>query len=231
MKRSNSALLCCALLSIATIVGGCRTSSVTDVAPSDLTPDQALDRLMKGNERFASGHPRHPNQGAARRGEVADGQHPYAIVLACADSRVGPEVVFDQGVGDVFVVRVAGNIADETGVASMEFATAVLGAEVIVVMGHTECGAVKATIDTVTAGQTLPGHLPALATAIRPAVTSLPAGGVSLDAATESNVRHVVNQLRTTQPILADLNSKGKIKVVGGVYDLHSGRFRLIETP
>lgn len=231
MNRFQSALLCCALVGVGATVGGCRTSSVTDVAPGDLTPDQALSRLMKGNERFASGHPRHPNQGAARREVVAGGQHPYAIVLACADSRVGPEVVFDQGVGDIFVVRVAGNIADESGIASMEFATAVLGADVIVVMGHTECGAVNATIGVVTAGQTLPGHLPSLAAAIRPAVTALPAGGVTLDAATESNVRHVVNQIRGTKPILADLNSKGSIKVVGGVYDLQSGRFRLIDTP
>lgn len=225
--HARNTLLASALVSGLLLLGGCASSHHTAAAP---TPDEALERLMDGNDRFVSGRAKHPNQSADRREAVADGQAPFAAILACADSRVGPEIAFDQGVGDIFVVRLAGNIADPAAVASMEFATSALHAPLIVVMGHSECGAVKATIDTVATGNTLPGHLPTLTDAIRPAVAALPPGTVTLDSATAANVRAVVAQLRRSHPILAEMVAQGKVKIVGGVYNIESGRFQLVDT-
>lgn len=225
--HARHATLTAVLASGMLLLGGCAASHHTAAAP---TPDQALERLMDGNERFASGRAKRPNQSADRREAVADGQAPFAAILACADSRVGPEIVFDQGVGDLFVVRLAGNIADSAAIASMEFATSALHAPLIVVMGHTACGAVKATIDTVASGDTLPGQLPTLTNAIRPAIVSMPPGTVTLDSATVANVRAVVDQLRTSHPILSDMAAQGKVRIVGGVYNIETGRFDLVDT-
>jgi carbonic anhydrase len=132
------------------------TSFAADAPPSGgPTPDQALQRLMEGNQRFVSGKVTHPSQSSARRSEISTGQKPFAAILSCADSRVPPELIFDQGLGDLFVVRVAGNTVNEEGLGSLEFGTKVLGAPLLLVLGHTKCGAVDAALQ----GKPLPGHI------------------------------------------------------------------------
>jgi carbonic anhydrase len=200
-----------------------------DVPPAGPTADQALKMLMDGNGRFVAETLKHPNQTADRRTEVSKGQHPYAVVLACADSRVGPEVIFDCGLGDVFVVRVAGNIADDADLASIEYAVEHLGVPLVVVEGHSNCGAVQATIDSVQTGTALPGHLNTLVDAIKPAVTSQAKGEGLIDRAVDANVRNVVAKV-SADDIVGDLVKAGKVKVVGGRYDLASGEFKLLDT-
>ena len=163
-----------------------------------MTPDAALERLAAGNQRFVSGNLRHPRRDGKRRAALAEGQAPYAVVVGCADSRVPPEVVYDEGLGVLFTVRIAGNTAqDPLVVGSIEYAIANLGSVVVVVLGHEECGAVKAAIDVVDNGTELPGDLPAVVAPILPVVQSL-AGTPDdelLDAAIKANVRQAVAQL------------------------------------
>jgi carbonic anhydrase len=200
-----------------------------DAPQAGPTSDQALKMLMDGNERFVSAKMEHPNQTEERRTDVAKGQHPFAVVLACADSRVGPEVIFDAGLGDLFVVRVAGNIADDATLGSIEYAVEHLGAPLIVVEGHSNCGAVQATVDTVAAGGAAPGgHLGALIDPIKPAVLAQKPGDDLLDRAINANVQNVRAQIEGDEP-LAHFIHDGKLKVVGGRYDLRSGQFKLLE--
>lgn len=173
-----------------------------------------LHRLEDGNRRFASGAARHPHQTSERRSEVSQTQHPFAVVLSCADSRVAPEIVFDQGLGDLFVVRVAGNIADDPGLASIEYAVDHLHASLVVVMGHQRCGAVDAALH----GGPLPGHLPSLTKEIGPAVAEAQGmPGDVLDNAVRANVRRVVRRLK-------DSLHHPDLIVVGAYYDLDTGR-------
>jgi carbonic anhydrase len=143
---------------------------------------------------------------------------------------VAPELVFDEGPGDLFVIRIAGNFVNEDGLASLEFGSAVLGSQLIMVLGHSECGAIKATIDVVENGTELPGHLPALATALRPgvekAIAEKPAN--LLEAATAENVRFNVASLKAATPIIADLVASGKLEIVGGVYDIATGKVTMV---
>jgi carbonic anhydrase len=187
----------------------------------------SLAKLLEGNRRFMAGRFQHPRQMPQRRRQTATGQQPFAVVLACADSRVPPEIVFDQGLGDLFVVRVAGNIADDAALASIEYAVDHLGAPLVVVMGHSHCGAVAATIDSLASHTTLPGHLPTLVAAIEPAVTSQGPGPDRLERAIDANVQNVVQQIRQDAEV-AHLLEQGKVKVVGGHYDLATGKFSLL---
>jgi len=193
------------------------------------TPSSVLTELKAGNERFASHHVTHPHQTAARRTELASGQQPHAVVLACADSRVAPEIVFDKGLGDLFTVRVAGNIAGDPEIASIEYAVEHLHVPLIVVMGHQSCGAVGAAIE----GGEAPGHLPALIDAIKPSVEKARAmKGELSDNAIRVNVEAVVAQLEASHPILAEHVADGSLKIVGGVYSLETGRVAwLSDTP
>ncbi|HTK69088.1 MAG TPA: carbonic anhydrase [Candidatus Eisenbacteria bacterium] len=193
------------------------------------TPASVLTELKAGNERFASHHVTHPHQTAARRTELASGQQPHAVVLACADSRVAPEIVFDKGLGDLFTVRVAGNIAGDPEIASIEYAVEHLHVPLIVVMGHQSCGAVGAAIE----GGEAPGHLPALIDAIKPSVEKARAmKGELSDNAIRVNVEAVVAQLEASHPILAEHVADGSLKIVGGVYSLKTGRVAwLSDTP
>ena len=193
------------------------------------TPASVLTELKAGNERFASHHVTHPHQTAARRTELASGQQPHAVVLACADSRVAPEIVFDKGLGDLFTVRVAGNIAGDPEIASIEYAVEHLHVPLIVVMGHQSCGAVGAAIE----GGEAPGHLPALLDAIKPSVEKARAmKGELSDNAIRVNVEAVVAQLEASHPILAEHVADGSLKIVGGVYSLKTGRVAwLSDTP
>lgn len=191
-----------------------------------ITADEALQRLMEGNVRYIEGTPARPNQDKGRLMEVAKGQKPFAIILGCADSRVPAEILFDQGIGDIFVVRVAGNVAqDPTVIASLEFAVGALGAPLIMVLGHQYCGAVAAAVK----GDALPGHLNSLVQAITPAVErSKGQPGDALDNAITANVQVIVEGLRTLGPILAEKVSSGALKVVGARYNLDNGIVELV---
>jgi carbonic anhydrase len=203
------------------ILGACASSGPVIQEPVD-----PLDRLMQGNARFVSGQTAHWSQLAERRIEVAQTQHPFAIVLGCSDSRVGPEQVFDRTVGDLFVVRVAGNVADDAGLGSMEYAAEHLHVPLLLVLGHERCGAVSAAVD----GGELHGHVATLAKAIAPAVADARMeSGDLLDNAVRANVHNVVAQIRKQSPVLAGLEHDGKLKIVGARYDLDTGEVTLLE--
>jgi carbonic anhydrase len=193
-----------------------------------LSPQAALDRLMKGNGRYVDGATvRHDFK--HEREALSGGQNPFAAVLSCADSRIAPELCFDTARGDVFVCRVAGNFANDDIVASLEYAVAVLNTPLIMVLGHEACGAVDATIKSIKDGTTLPGHLPALVAALRPAVEAVKdKPGDLLANATRSNVALNVDKLKGAAPILKAAVDDKKIRVVGGVYALKTGRVELL---
>lgn len=194
-------------------------------APAKAVPD-ALTALVEGNQRFVSGQVTHPNQSAARRHDVATTQKPFAIIVGCADSRVPPELVFDQGLGEVFVVRAAGAVVDDVGLGSIEFAVAKLGARLIVVLGHERCGAVEAALK----GGAVAGHIGTVVDAIKPAIGSVSSEpGDALDNAVRDNVRAVVARLRSSDPVLAPMVRDGSLRVVGTVYDLDTGLARIVD--
>jgi len=191
----------------------------------EISADQALQKLKEGNQRYVSFKRNYPDQDEVRLKTVAQAQHPFAVVLGCADSRVPPALLFDQGLGDLFVIRVAGNILDDGTLASIEFATAELGVPLVMVLGHQRCGAVKATLD----GGEVPGHISRLVEAIKPALIQIQdQKGDRLDNAVRANVKMVVGQITASTPILADLVNKGKLKVVGGHYALDNGIVEII---
>ncbi len=184
---------------------------------------QALRLLLEGNHRFADGKPLHPNQDETRRTALAAGQHPIAAVLSCSDSRVPPTVIFDQGLGDLFVVRVAGNTADALGLASLDYAVKHLGARLIVVLGHDRCGAVGAAVKEYGSGDPGPMLGP-----IRPAVTLAKRGhGDTVSLAIDENVKLTVEKLRESAEF-APMVKDGELKIVGARYDLETGRVRVI---
>jgi carbonic anhydrase len=193
-----------------------------------LSPDAALDRLMKGNTRYIDGlTKRHDFKN--EREVLSKGQNPFAAVLSCADSRIAPELCFDTARGDVFVCRVAGNFTNDDIVASLEYAVQVLNTPLIMVLGHEACGAVDATIKSIKDGTTLPGHLPALVAALRPAVEAVKdKSGDLLANAIRSNVTLTVDKLKGTAPILKSFADDNKIRVVGGIYELKTGRVELL---
>lgn len=199
----------------------------TPAAPA--TPAAALQALMEGNARYAANQMRRTDF-SARRAALTQGQAPFAAVLGCADSRVAPELAFDQGPGDIFVVRVAGNFVTPDGLGSLEFGAAVLGTKVILVLGHTSCGAVNATVEALQKGNNLPGHIAGLVTAMKPGIEPALAqpGGDLIRRALVANVQHSVRTLETSTPILADMVARGALAVKGGIYDLATGRVELI---
>lgn len=189
------------------------------------TPDEALQVLLDGNRRFVEGKSLHPRQDLLRVKEVAAGQKPFAIIVGCSDSRVPNEIVFDQGLGDLFIVRTAGQVSSYASWGSIEFAEEVLGAKLIVILGHTKCGAVKAAVET----PEVPGHIVTLINAIKPAaelVRGLP--GDIVENAVRMNVALQVKQLRSLEPVLAKRVREGSIKIVGAVYDLETGKVSLV---
>jgi carbonic anhydrase len=185
------------------------------------TADQALQELKVGNDHHANHRYRHPHETPKRQHELAAGQNPHAIVLGCADSRVPPEIIFDQGLGDLFTVRVAGNVAGVNELASIEYAVEHLHTPLLVVMGHQKCGAVSAAVQGGEAG----GHLADLIKAIQPAVDKAKGmPGDVIENAVRKNVEMVLKQLRTSQPVLAPFVKQGKLRVVGAVYSLDTGK-------
>jgi carbonic anhydrase len=191
-------------------------------------PDAALERLMQGNARYVDGvAKRHDFK--AEREVLTGGQNPYAAILGCADSRIAPEYAFDSARGDLFVVRVAGNFANDDMIASLEYGVAVLSVPLIMVLGHGACGAVDATVKSVRDGTRLPGHLPSLVSAITPAVDAVIAQpGNLLDNAIRENVVLNVRALAGATPILRAAVEANTLRVVGGIYDLATGKVDLV---
>lgn len=180
------------------------------------TPDEAMMLLVEGNRRFAEGKSISLHRDMNRVREVANGQKPFASFLGCADSRVPIEIVFDQGFGDLFVTRIAGNVASSENIGSLEFGTKILGAKVLYVLGHTSCGAVSATMK----GDEVPGQISGLFQHIRPAVK---AANGDLDRAIKENVRNQAILLAEASPTISRLVQSKELIVAGGVYDLSTG--------
>jgi carbonic anhydrase len=194
-----------------------------------ITPDQALDRLKKGNARYVEGVSRR-HDFRHEREALSGGQNPFAAILSCADSRIAPEYCFDTARGDLFVCRIAGNFASDEMTASLEYAVAVLNTPLIMVLGHDACGAVDATIKSVKDGSTLPGHLPSLSAAIRPAVEAVKEqSGDMLANAIRRNAALNADKLKNATPILQAAAESKKIRVVSAVYKLKSGHVELLD--
>lgn len=191
---------------------------------SDASPDEVLSYLYAGNERFAKGAPLAKHRDIERVRAVAKEQKPFAAFLGCADSRVPIEIVFDQGFGDIFVTRIAGNIASSENIGSLEFGTLVLGAKVLFVLGHSNCGAVTATIK----GDEVPGQISGLFQHIRPAAKEAK-GDVA--KAVEANVRNQAITLAESSPVIAKLVREKKLVIAGGVYDLTTGNVARVQLP
>ena len=196
------------------------------VAPAEdeITPEKALQELLDGNDRFVKSKRRNPNQTQSRLLEVAKSQKPFASILGCADSRVPSEIVFDQGLGDLFVCRIAGNIATPQQIGSLEFGSLVLGSKVIMVVGHERCGAVDAAIK----GAQVPGRIGSLLEAIKPSVeSSKEQSGDKLENACKANILAQVEELKSSS-VLSGLIKAEKLKIVGGYYDLDTGRISMV---
>lgn len=194
---------------------------------SDLTPDQALERLRRGNERFVAAKPIHPNQDPFRRSITAkEGQKPFATILSCSDSRVPLELVFDAGVGDLFVVRVAGNVTYFDQAGSIEYGAEHLGSNLVVVLGHTKCGAVTAVVG----GAQEHGNIPALVAGIVPPVAKVKAdnpgmtGEELVNKAIVANTWQSIEDLFRQSPAMREMVKSGQVKVVGAIYDVETGK-------
>jgi len=202
-------------------------------APSkpSVSADEALTRLKAGANRFASGHST-PHRYMSQVRATSAGQHPFAAVLGCMDSRVGPEIVFDQGIGDLFALRVAGNVADADALGGLEYAVKVVGTRLIVVLGHTHCGAVKGACDGVELG-----NLTGLLAQIKPAVDAVPNDVQPRDSKNEefvekaarANVLLALKTIREKSPVLAELEKTGGLKLVGAMYDVETGKTEFLE--
>ena len=208
------------------------TASAKDKKPPKpqnvVSPDASLTLLTEGNKRYVEGITKRHDFKHEREALVG-GQNPYAGILSCADSRIAPEYAFDSGRGDLFVCRVAGNFANDDTIASMEYAVAILGTPLIMVLGHDACGAVDATIKSLKDNTTLPGHLPSLVTNLAPAVKAVSGSpGDLLDNAIRKNVIDNVAKLKWATPILSAAVEQRKLKVVGGIYRLRDGRVEMI---
>ena len=187
------------------------------VLQEKMTPERALQALVQGNQRFASGESIYPNQTSEQRRKIAELQEPFAAILSCSDSRVAPEILFDQGLGDVFIVRVAGNVAGDLELDSLDYAALYLHASILVVLGHENCGAVHAVLDKNTK------DIPAVAKLIEPSIRPLrKQKDVSLETAIKENVKSVVKQLQKASKLAPKIKEK-KLSIVGGYYDFDSG--------
>lgn len=194
-----------------------------------VTPQAALDRLMAGNVRYAA-NKLDIKDFAAGRAARAQAQHPIASILCCADSRVAPELMFDQAPGDLFVVRVAGNYLNLDALSSLEYGVAVLGTPLVMVLGHSNCGAVKATIEEIQSPKPLPGHIWDITDAVRPGIANVvKAGGNDLlERAIDANVDYNVSRVASAQPLISEAVKSGRVRVVGAEYELATGKVRLL---
>lgn len=220
-KKSVLALV----LAVIFMIGASQLQASSDV--QTVSPDEAVGMLKEGNGRYVSGAPKHPNQDQARRSVTSSkGQQPFATVLGCSDSRVPPEILFDSGVGDVFVVRVAGNVADTDETGSVEYGVDHLGTPVLVVLGHSHCGAVTAVVQKAE----LHGSIRPLVANIKPAVARAKAmnpglsGDGLVEEAVKANVWQTISDLFRSSHAVRDRVKAGKLKVIGALYDIESGK-------
>ncbi|MBN3880530.1 MAG: carbonic anhydrase [Nostoc sp.] len=201
-----------------------KAAEIPSTSAESLTPDAALQKLIEGNQRFVDHHPQYPDQSELRLHEVAQAQHPFATILSCADSRVPAEIVFDQGIGDIFDVRIAGNIATHEAIGSIEYAVVLLGSPLLMVMGHERCGAVTAAVQN----ESLPGDISTFVKAIKPALKKVKdQPGDAVENAVVANVQYQIERLKRSQ-LLSEQVQSGKLKIVGGRYDLDTGRVNII---
>lgn len=225
-RRSFFRSACCGSLGLAATMAAPQVFAA-DAKKTSLTPDQALALLKEGNAKFLTDSPLRAVQGRERRLEIARGQTPFAVLVSCSDSRVPPEVLFGRGLGELFIVRNAGNTVDTVALGSIEYAIAVLGVPLVVVLGHERCGAVEAALSVVEKNTVFPGSLNQMIEPILPAALMARSKGLTgdalLDAAVRENVRRVVGRLRNSEPVLMDPIRVGKVKVVGARYDLDDG--------
>lgn len=230
MKKFASLLVFSVLLNVQPVFAGSHGEE------SAVGPVKALEMLMDGNHRFASnGNVSHLRKmvSAKRRAETAHGQKPFAVVVACADSRVAPELLFDQGIGEIFVIRVAGNIAGAHELGSIEYAVEHLGVKLVMILGHEHCGAVTATYDAHVAGSKVPGNIGSLVDAIDPAVSATLAKGdqgskdATIADCINENVRMVAGQLESDSSIIREAVEKDGVKIVKACYDLDDGTVTL----
>lgn len=183
-----------------------------------------IERLAEGNRRYAKGRSLHPDRDRKRGAEIRDGQDPFAVVVGCSDSRVPPEIIFDQGIGDLFVIRTAGNILDEIGMGSVEYAVLHLGVRLVVVMGHSLCGAVGAALE----GGRTGGHLDSVIEALQETVSIVRGtAGDEHDAASRRNVISTIDRLRTREPYIRNLVEKEGLEIIGAYYDLDAGKVEI----
>lgn len=202
------------------------TAAASKTKSTALTADQALQRLMEGNGRYVAGKATHPDQTSERRVELASGQSPLAIVLTCSDSRVAPELFFDQGLGSLFVIRNAGNVLDDHVIGSMEYAVEHLHVSLIVVVGHEKCGAVSAAV----AGGEASGHIRSVMDSIAPAVEktkNLP--GDKIDNTVRAHAQRAVEILGHVEPVLKEAASESKLQIVAARYDLTTGQIQILK--
>jgi carbonic anhydrase len=227
LPRFHSTQLAAAVLLVAFLITGLRADTMTKAAQSSITPQQALQKLQEGNARFVAGK-------AVKRDhlkqvkDTAKGQYPFASVVSCLDSRTSTEIIFDQGIGDVFNARIAGNIVNADILGSLEFASKVAGAKLIAVIGHTKCGAIKGACDDAKLG-----NLTGLIEKMKPAVAATKSGAgedrsskndAFVDRVAETNVRQAIEQIRQNSPVLAEMEKAGQVMFVGGMYDLATGK-------
>ena len=226
MKRSQF-VSCLIAVSLGS---GSQFARAADPAHPDqpsVAPTEAISKLKEGNGRYTSGSLQHPGQTTERRTELAKTQHPFATIISCSDSRVPPEIVFDQGLGDLFIVRVAGNVINDEGLGSIEYSVDHLGTRLILVLGHQSCGAVQAAKETIAAKGKAPGHIESLVTAIKPAVEATAKD--DLETTVKANVKNVVKALRSSTPILKAKVDSGEIQVIGGYYSLDTGAVTFLD--
>ena len=206
-------------------------SIITQEIRDNITPDQALEKLLEGNQRFL-------NQNKVVRDELADatatapGQFPYAVIVSCIDSRTSSEIIFDQGIGDIFNIRIAGNIINEDILGSLEFACKLAGCKLILVLGHTKCGAVKGACDDAELG-----NLTALLSKIKPAINNETSTTENRSSSNDDyvenvaalNVTHSLSRIRTESPILVEMESSGLLKIAGGTHDIETGKVEITD--
>jgi carbonic anhydrase len=253
MKKAHLAS-CFAFVSLIGINQFARAADSTHSDQPIVSPADSISKLKEGNARFTAGNMQHPHESnderkymaansyenagmtflgmsaaeaEKRRTELAKTQHPFAAIVSCSDSRVPPEIVFDQGLGDLFVVRVAGNVINDEGLGSIEYSVDHLGTQLILVLGHQRCGAVQAAKETIAAKGKAPGHIESLVAAIKPAVEATVKD--DLETTVKANVKNVVQALRSSTPILKAKVDSGEIQVIGGYYSLDTGAVTFLE--
>lgn len=201
----------------------------TETTERPSTPTEAWCELRSGNERFVSGKPKHPNQGADRRHRLAAGQRPFSTLFGCSDSRVAAEVIFDQGLGDMFVVRTAGHVAGPTELGSLEFGAEILEIPLIIVLGHDSCGAVTSTMDAFESGRMPGGFLRDLVERVTPSVNAaMRKGADSVDAIVAEHVKQTVHLIEQRSRVVAERVADGRLAIVGLVYKLAEGNAHVV---